>query len=133
MDRAIVSSREARAKWRTVLDTVDKGTADVVVERYGKPIAAIIPYVDYEALLEERGRAFGMRTYADCAEMLERERPDGVSVPTPAHPHRNVAPSAGGQGAHAPAPTPMSPHEPSMRACPFETPTHCLRIAFWSR
>ena len=53
MDTAIVSSREARTKWRTVLDTVDKGAADVVIERYGKPIAAIIPYVDYEALLEE--------------------------------------------------------------------------------
>lgn len=52
MDTAIVSSREARTKWRAVLDTVDRGTADVVVERYGKPIAAIIPYVDFEALQE---------------------------------------------------------------------------------
>ena len=52
MDRAIISSREARMKWRTVLDTVDRGTADVVIERYGKPIATIIPYADYEELSE---------------------------------------------------------------------------------
>ena len=64
MDRAIISSREARMKWRTVLDTVDRGTADVVIERYGKPIATIIPYADYEELseyLEElRDVRFGM-------------------------------------------------------------------------
>lgn len=48
-----LSSREARTNWRAVLDTLDKGTADVVIERYGKPIATLIPYEDYEALLEE--------------------------------------------------------------------------------
>jgi prevent-host-death family protein len=48
-----LSSREARTNWRDVLDTIDKGTADVVIERYGKPIATLIPYADYEALLEE--------------------------------------------------------------------------------
>ena len=53
-----------------------------------------------EALLEERGRAFGMRTYADCAEMLAQERPDGVNVATPDHLHRDVVLSAVGQGAH---------------------------------
>ena len=52
MNREIVSSREVRTKWRTILDTVDRGTADVVIERYGKPIATLIPYADYEALLE---------------------------------------------------------------------------------
>lgn len=48
-----LSSREARTNWRDVLDIIDKGTADVVIERYGKPIATLIPYEDYEALLEE--------------------------------------------------------------------------------
>lgn len=52
MDKTIISSREARTKWRTVLDTVDRGAADVVIERYGKPIATLIPYADYEALSE---------------------------------------------------------------------------------
>ena len=41
-----LSSREARTKWRDVLDTIDNGTADVVIERYGKPIATLIPYQD---------------------------------------------------------------------------------------
>ncbi len=48
-----LSSREARTNWRDVLDTIDNGTADVVIERYGKPIATLIPYKDYEALLDE--------------------------------------------------------------------------------
>ena len=53
MNITTLSSREARTKWRDVLDTIDNGTADVVIERYGKPIATLIPYEDYEALLEE--------------------------------------------------------------------------------
>ena len=48
-----MSSREARTHWRDVLDTVDKGDADVIIERYGKPIATLIPFADYQALLEE--------------------------------------------------------------------------------
>ena len=52
MPIATVSSKEARARWRDILDTVDKGTADVVIERYGKPIAALIAYEDFAALLE---------------------------------------------------------------------------------
>ncbi|HID54738.1 MAG TPA: type II toxin-antitoxin system Phd/YefM family antitoxin [Anaerolineae bacterium] len=48
-----MSSREARAHWRDVLDTVDKGDADVIIERYGKPIATLIPFADYQALLAE--------------------------------------------------------------------------------
>ncbi len=44
-----------------------------------------------EQVLEERGREFGVRTYVDLAEMLERERPDAVTVATPDHAHRAVA------------------------------------------
>jgi len=73
MDRAIVSSREARARWRTVLDTVDKGTADVVIERYGRPIAAVIPYVDYEALLEELEDLRDVRYALAALEEYERD------------------------------------------------------------
>ena len=47
----VYSSDTARSHWRDILD-VATGGGDVVVERYGKPIAAIIPYADYEALLE---------------------------------------------------------------------------------
>jgi prevent-host-death family protein len=48
----IRDSNEARAKWRDVLDSTHAGE-DTVIERYGKPIAVVIPYVDYEALLDE--------------------------------------------------------------------------------
>ena len=79
MDRAIISSREARMKWRTVLDTVDRGTADVVIERYGKPIATIIPYADYEELseyLEElRDVRFGMAALEEYRKDPSSARP----------------------------------------------------------
>ncbi len=53
MTQTILSSREARTRWRDVLDAVNQGKTDVVIERYGKPVAAVIAYQDYEALLEE--------------------------------------------------------------------------------
>jgi len=53
MRQTILSSREARTKWRDVLDAVSQGKTDVVIERYGKPVAAVIAYEDYEALMEE--------------------------------------------------------------------------------
>ncbi len=47
----VVSSDQARARWREVLNTAAAGNS-VVVERYGKPEAAIIPYEDFLALAE---------------------------------------------------------------------------------
>lgn len=38
-----VSSRDARKQWRSILDAVLKGDGDVMISRYGQPIAAIIP------------------------------------------------------------------------------------------
>lgn len=48
-----MSSREARERWREVLDTVMKGKNDVAITRYGEPIAVVIPADDYEALVDE--------------------------------------------------------------------------------
>ncbi|MCK4373985.1 MAG: Gfo/Idh/MocA family oxidoreductase [Candidatus Brocadiae bacterium] len=53
-----------------------------------------------EQLLEERAREFGMRTYADYGEMLDRERPDGVTIATPDHMHREIALAAIERGVH---------------------------------
>ncbi len=53
-----------------------------------------------ETLLEERRREFGMRTYADFAEMLEREQPDAVTIATPDHLHREIALHAINAGMH---------------------------------
>ena len=52
MTAKVVGSREARANWRNLLDTAHAGASDVVIERSGHPVAALIPYRDYEALLE---------------------------------------------------------------------------------
>ena len=70
---AVISSREARQKWRTVLDTVDRGSADVVIERYGKPIAAIIPFVDFEALQEALEELRDVRFAIAAIEEYERD------------------------------------------------------------
>jgi prevent-host-death family protein len=48
-----VNSREARKKWRSLLDTAYAGDGDIVIERYGEPIAAIIPFDDFLALQKE--------------------------------------------------------------------------------
>lgn len=46
-------SNRARTQWRDVLDTVTTGTSDIVIERYGKPVAAVIAYRDFLALQDE--------------------------------------------------------------------------------
>ncbi len=41
-----MSSDEARSKWREVLDAAVAGN-QVVIERYGKPVAVIVPHSQY--------------------------------------------------------------------------------------
>jgi prevent-host-death family protein len=36
-----------------MLDAVNQNKTDVVIERHGKPIAVVIAYEDYEALMED--------------------------------------------------------------------------------
>lgn len=52
MTNHILNSEDARSRWRDILDAAGMGQ-DVVIARYGKPVAAVIPIADYEALLEE--------------------------------------------------------------------------------
>lgn len=52
MTYQILNSEDARTRWRDILDAAGMGQ-DVVIARYGKPMAAVIPIADYEALLEE--------------------------------------------------------------------------------
>jgi prevent-host-death family protein len=47
----VLSSEKARIQWREVLDTAVSGN-DVVIERYGKPAVAIIPYQDFLELAD---------------------------------------------------------------------------------
>ncbi len=45
-------SQDARKRWRDILDAASAGE-DIVIERYGKPTAAVIPFADFQALLDE--------------------------------------------------------------------------------
>jgi predicted dehydrogenase len=53
-----------------------------------------------EDLLAERRDEFGIRTYTDFTEMLDREKPDGVTIATPDHLHRKIALAAIERGVH---------------------------------
>ena len=46
MTAKTISSDQARAKWRELLDT-DVTGSHVIIERYGKPVAVLVPYQDY--------------------------------------------------------------------------------------
>jgi mRNA interferase RelE/StbE len=48
-----INSKAARQNWRDLLDAAHKGVGDTVIERNGRPIAAVIPYADFLALQEE--------------------------------------------------------------------------------
>jgi len=45
-----VKSREARMKWRDLLDQLLAGKGDILIERNGKNIAVMIPAGDYEQI-----------------------------------------------------------------------------------
>lgn len=44
-----ISSDQARAKWRELLDTAVAGN-HIIIERYGQPVAVLVPYQDYGQL-----------------------------------------------------------------------------------
>jgi prevent-host-death family protein len=68
----ILNSEDARTHWRDILDAAGTGQ-DVVIARYGKPMAAVIPIADYEALLEELE---DMRAARRAQQALEAWRED---------------------------------------------------------
>lgn len=63
MSTTTMSSDQARSNWREVLETAVSGNS-IVIERYGKPIAAIIPFdqfadeVNEEKHLRESNTAY---------------------------------------------------------------------------
>lgn len=52
MPYQLFNSDDARTHWRDILDAANAGV-DVVIARYGKPMAAVISMADYEAIIEE--------------------------------------------------------------------------------
>ncbi len=53
-----------------------------------------------ESLRKQREDEFGMRAYGDYVEMIEAERPDGVTIATPDHLHRKIALDCIARGVH---------------------------------
>lgn len=53
MPMQVLSAQDVRAKWREVVDAAQTDRVDTVVQRYGKPVAVVIPHDDYMALQEE--------------------------------------------------------------------------------
>lgn len=77
-----LKSDAARNHWRDLLDEVAAG-ADVVIERYNKPVAALIRYEDYLALQEELD---DLRAAQRAREALEEWRRD----PSTARPYSEI-------------------------------------------
>ena len=72
MVHQVLNSEDARTRWRDILDAASAGL-DVVIARYGKPMAAVIPIADYEALVEELE---DLRAGRRAQEALEAWRED---------------------------------------------------------
>lgn len=68
-----LNSREARKKWRNLLDTAYTGDGDIVIERYGEPVAAIIPFEDFHALREELNELRAARRARQAYEQWQRD------------------------------------------------------------
>jgi prevent-host-death family protein len=67
------SSHEARKKWRDILDMVMTRSADVMIERSGKPVAVIIPVEDYKQLQDELDDLRAGRRAAAAYEEWKRD------------------------------------------------------------
>lgn len=60
-----MNSEQARREWREMLDHAYMDNQEVVIERYGKPIVAVIKYAQWQKTqdrLEELELILGVRT-----------------------------------------------------------------------
>ena len=86
-----MSAREARTKFADLLGTVHYGGDVVIVERSGRPMAAVIPVELYERLMAEREARFRVldriRSRAPQAppEEVERDVADAVAAVRATH------------------------------------------------
>jgi prevent-host-death family protein len=74
----IVNSKAARANWRALLDLAFKGEGDTIIERNGQPVAALIPFADYEALQDELDDLRAGRRAQAALEAWEKDRSLGT-------------------------------------------------------
>lgn len=77
--RGKMSSDVVRRNWRDVLDYVEKRGQTVLVSRSTKPVAAIIPYEDFVALVVELEDLHDMRSATrNLAQDLLEGHPDSL-------------------------------------------------------
>jgi prevent-host-death family protein len=65
----VMKSEDARTQWRNLLDTASAGDTDIVIERHGKPTAAVVNYEQYieaQAIIEE------IRAIRDAEKMVQK-------------------------------------------------------------
>lgn len=88
-----IGAKDARAKFAELLGRVGFGREEIVIERSGKPMAALIPMDVYEQMVAEREARFAIaeriqakqpalsseQVEADVASALEQVRADRVA------------------------------------------------------
>ena len=52
MPAGTMRSDEARSSWRRLSEGALAGDTDTIIERYGQPVGALIPFASYIAVLE---------------------------------------------------------------------------------
>lgn len=65
MEAVTMTSDQARREWREMLDHAYMDNQEVVIERYGKPIVAVVKYTQWQKTqdrLEELELILGVRT-----------------------------------------------------------------------
>ena len=68
-----VSAREARNKFADIMGSVRYGGEEIIVERSGRPMAALIPVETYERMVAER------RTRFEVLDEIRSRLPDIAS------------------------------------------------------
>jgi prevent-host-death family protein len=69
-----IGSDEARLKLRDILDDVQAGTAEVVIERHGKPAGVVVNYAQWQAWKRQRKARFTrIRQDMDAGNYLTQE------------------------------------------------------------
>ncbi len=72
MAARVVGTKEARERFRDLLDAAIKGQ-DSIIERYDKGVAVLIPFEDYEAIQEELEDVRAARRAAETYEGWKRD------------------------------------------------------------
>ena len=61
-------SEEARRQWPTLLDLVDAGETEVVIERHNKPTAVVISYELWSTLLQQHYLSLARQRSAELVQ-----------------------------------------------------------------